>query len=353
MRPSPGRSGARRHGRAGRQVRRRDRSDRAARGRAPARGQGPDRRPALAWRRRRGRGRAARPRTIAAGAEARGPRRPPRPQGARAAPAGRRSTRAPRPNRLLLGDRRDARPSTRATTGTDLDAFRGAATGSVPPGACGTPSASRRRLRGGAGRDRARSRSRRWPGLPACSPLLEDAGRLMQFKDLIRGTVLLVAIEATGARRSISAVAINAAGDDTLAALSLGWWLVAIVGGVWIGRPSRTADALRGPLAAAKTSTSCPPTRRPGSRWRGSGRSRCSRSSRARLGPSSRRSRRSRPASRSASRRLAQPRGGGDGDRGARRRPLLRRARLGLRRRSSWSAPRACAARRRLRPPTL
>lgn len=79
----------------------------------------------------------------------------------------------------------------------------------------------------------------------------------MQYKDLLRGTVLLVAIEATGLA-AIAAVTINSTGDDELAALSLGWWLVAIVGGVWLGRPSRTAEVLRGPLAAAKTSTQLP-----------------------------------------------------------------------------------------------
>lgn len=79
----------------------------------------------------------------------------------------------------------------------------------------------------------------------------------MQYRDLLRGTVLLIAIEATGLA-AISAVALNAAADDTLAALALGWWLIAIVGGIWLGRPSRTAAALAGPLAAARTSTSLP-----------------------------------------------------------------------------------------------
>ena len=79
----------------------------------------------------------------------------------------------------------------------------------------------------------------------------------MQYKDLLRGTVLLVAIEATGLA-AISAVTINATGDDKLAALALGWWLVAIAVGVWLGRPSRIAEALRGPLAAAKTSIQLP-----------------------------------------------------------------------------------------------
>jgi hypothetical protein len=79
----------------------------------------------------------------------------------------------------------------------------------------------------------------------------------MQFKDLLRGTVFLIAIEAT-ALAAIAGVTINSEGDDALAALSLGWWLIAIVGGVWLGRPSRTRRALAGPLAAAKTTTQLP-----------------------------------------------------------------------------------------------
>lgn len=79
----------------------------------------------------------------------------------------------------------------------------------------------------------------------------------MQFKDLLRGTVLLIAVEATGLA-AIAGVAINSAGDDVLAALSLGWWLVAIFGGIWLGRPSRTRRALGPPLASARTTTQLP-----------------------------------------------------------------------------------------------
>ena len=79
----------------------------------------------------------------------------------------------------------------------------------------------------------------------------------MQFKDLLRGTVLLVAVEATGLA-AISAVTINATGEDSLAALALGWWLVAIGGGLWFGRPSRTRRALAEPLAKARTVTQLP-----------------------------------------------------------------------------------------------
>jgi hypothetical protein len=79
----------------------------------------------------------------------------------------------------------------------------------------------------------------------------------MQFKDLIRGTVLLVAVEAT-ALGAISAIAINNSGDDLLAIVSLAWWLIAAILGLSQGTTERAAEALRDPLAAAKTETQLP-----------------------------------------------------------------------------------------------
>ena len=79
----------------------------------------------------------------------------------------------------------------------------------------------------------------------------------MQFKDLLRGTVLLIAVEAT-ALAAIAAVTINNSGDDALAIVSLAWWVIAIAYGTWLGRPSRTRRALTAPLAAAKTTTQLP-----------------------------------------------------------------------------------------------
>ncbi len=79
----------------------------------------------------------------------------------------------------------------------------------------------------------------------------------MQYKDLLRGTVLLAAAEATGLG-AISGLAINQAADDVLAALALGWWVIAIASGLYLGRPDRAAAALRDPLASAKTSTTLP-----------------------------------------------------------------------------------------------
>lgn len=91
----------------------------------------------------------------------------------------------------------------------------------------------------------------------------------MQFKDLLRGTVLLVAVVAS-ALGAVSGIVINNEGDDLLAALALGWWLVAIAGGLYLGRAERAAEALRGPLASARTSATLPaesPGRIALSRW--------------------------------------------------------------------------------------
>ena len=79
----------------------------------------------------------------------------------------------------------------------------------------------------------------------------------MQFKDLLRGAVLLIAVEAT-ALAAISAVTVNGTGEDVLAAAMLGWWIVAFGVGVWLGRPARTREVLAGPLSAARTTTSLP-----------------------------------------------------------------------------------------------
>jgi hypothetical protein len=79
----------------------------------------------------------------------------------------------------------------------------------------------------------------------------------MQSKDLLRGTVLLIAVEATGLA-AIAAITINGTGEDALAAVTLAWWIAAFGTGIWLGRPSRTRRILAGPLAAARTATQLP-----------------------------------------------------------------------------------------------
>ena len=80
----------------------------------------------------------------------------------------------------------------------------------------------------------------------------------MPFTDLLRVTVLLTGAEAT-ALAAITAVAVNRNDDTTTLIVAAAWWVVALLVGLYLGRPSRAADALRDALARARTATSLPP----------------------------------------------------------------------------------------------
>ena len=80
----------------------------------------------------------------------------------------------------------------------------------------------------------------------------------MLFCDLLRVSVLLVAGVAT----ALAAVAVIVANQDVnefALAVAAGWWIVAAAIGIWLGRPSRAADATAGVLAGARTTTTLPP----------------------------------------------------------------------------------------------
>jgi hypothetical protein len=78
------------------------------------------------------------------------------------------------------------------------------------------------------------------------------------FTDLLRVTVLLTGAEAT-ALAAITAVTVNRDNDTTTLIVAAAWWAVALLVGLYLGRPSRAADALRDALARARTATSLPP----------------------------------------------------------------------------------------------
>jgi hypothetical protein len=80
----------------------------------------------------------------------------------------------------------------------------------------------------------------------------------MPFTDLLRVTVLLTGAEAT-ALAAITAVAVNRDGDATTLVVAAAWWAIALVVGLYLGRPSRAGAALRDVLARARTATSLPP----------------------------------------------------------------------------------------------
>jgi hypothetical protein len=80
----------------------------------------------------------------------------------------------------------------------------------------------------------------------------------MPFVDLLRVTVLLVGAVAT-ALGAIAVLVAAQSGEHTPLLVAGGWWLVAAIGGVWLGRPARTADQMRRVLAGARTTTALPP----------------------------------------------------------------------------------------------
>jgi hypothetical protein len=84
----------------------------------------------------------------------------------------------------------------------------------------------------------------------------------MAFCDLLRTTVLL----AAGAATALAAVTVLAAGnaDDTLTLfVAAGWWTVALIAGLVLGRPARAADSMRGILADARMATALPSIENP------------------------------------------------------------------------------------------
>ncbi len=79
----------------------------------------------------------------------------------------------------------------------------------------------------------------------------------MPFTDLLRITVFLTGAEAT-ALGAITAIAAGRASDATTVYVAAAWWLIALLLGMYLGRPARAADGVREALARARTATSLP-----------------------------------------------------------------------------------------------
>ena len=79
----------------------------------------------------------------------------------------------------------------------------------------------------------------------------------MAFCDLLRTTVLLAAGAAT-VLAAVTAIVVGTTGDTLTLFVAIGWWIVALVGGLVLGRPSQAGDAMRQVLADARTATAMP-----------------------------------------------------------------------------------------------
>ena len=79
----------------------------------------------------------------------------------------------------------------------------------------------------------------------------------MAFVDLLRMTVLLAAAAAT-VLAAVTAIVVGTTGHTLSLSVALGWWVIALVGVLILGRPSQAAEAMRPLLAQARTATAMP-----------------------------------------------------------------------------------------------
>jgi hypothetical protein len=79
----------------------------------------------------------------------------------------------------------------------------------------------------------------------------------MRFPDFLRATTM-----AAGASATLLAVltlaGINGTGNSSVAYVAIGWWLVAAIGGSWIGRQRSTSPQIASLLYGARTQMSLP-----------------------------------------------------------------------------------------------
>jgi hypothetical protein len=79
----------------------------------------------------------------------------------------------------------------------------------------------------------------------------------MAFCDLLRMTLLLAAGAAT-VLAAVTAIVAGTSADTVTIFVALGWWVIALIGGLILGRPSQAAEAMQPLLAEARTATAMP-----------------------------------------------------------------------------------------------
>ena len=79
----------------------------------------------------------------------------------------------------------------------------------------------------------------------------------MRFSDFLRTTVLVCAAAAT-VLAVVTLAGASGKGDDLVLGVAAGWWIVAAVGGVWLGRRSGTSASIASLLASSRTQPSLP-----------------------------------------------------------------------------------------------
>ena len=82
----------------------------------------------------------------------------------------------------------------------------------------------------------------------------------MRFVDFLRAAVLLCGGSAT-VLATITVLGASSEDDTVLVGFIIGWWLVAAMIGMWLGRRAETNSPIARLLAAAKSTTSLPEQR--------------------------------------------------------------------------------------------
>jgi hypothetical protein len=79
----------------------------------------------------------------------------------------------------------------------------------------------------------------------------------MRFADFLRTTVLISAAAAT-ALAAVTVAGAAGTGDDLVVPVSVGWWLIAAVTGMLLGRRAETSSPIASLLASARMQPSLP-----------------------------------------------------------------------------------------------
>jgi hypothetical protein len=79
----------------------------------------------------------------------------------------------------------------------------------------------------------------------------------MRFPEFLRSTVLICAAAAT-ALAAVTLAGANGTGDDRLVPFAAGWWVIASLIGIWLGRRASTNPPIASLLARARTQATLP-----------------------------------------------------------------------------------------------
>jgi len=79
----------------------------------------------------------------------------------------------------------------------------------------------------------------------------------MRFSEFLRTTVLISAAAAS-VLGAVTLAGANGTGDNLVVPLAAGWWLIAALIGVWLGRRAETSPPIAGLLASARMQPTLP-----------------------------------------------------------------------------------------------